>query len=104
MNGRLSPISTMSSRRSTVIVADELSGTFLSVVAGWASGVWLSARAAAAATAVMAAPVRTALRPIFADGFFIGYLAPRHFICDRTGDGAVRVSDPQRRTAVSDRR
>jgi hypothetical protein len=52
-----------------VTVADELSGTFLSVVAGGEGGVWPSTRATA--TAAAAAPVMTARLPIFVDVFFI---------------------------------
>ena len=68
MNGRLRPMSAISPRRSTVTVAEELSGTSASVVAGSAGGVWLCARAAAA-TAVSAAPVIRARRPTFEDVF-----------------------------------
>src|SRR5882724_970942 len=68
MNVRLRPMRAISPRRSTVIVAAELTGTSASVVTGSAAGVWLCARVLAA-IAVSAAPVMRARRPTFGDLF-----------------------------------
>ena len=74
MNGRLRPTSTMSPRRSTVIVTDGPSGASASVVTGSAGGVWPCARAVAA-TASIAVPLSSARRPtILGDVFCMGVL------------------------------
>src|SRR5258708_5572366 len=80
MNGRLRPTSTMSPRRSTVIVTDEPSGTFVNVVTGSAGAVWFCARAVAA-TANIAVPLMSARRPTtFGDPFCIHILDARCYL------------------------
>src|SRR5437588_1346621 len=70
MNGRFRPMSAISPRRSTVTVDEALRGISASLVSGAAGGLWFCARATAA-TAVMAAPVKSVRRATFVDVFRI---------------------------------
>src|SRR5258708_40043134 len=98
MNGRLRPTSTMSPRRSAVIVTDEPSGISINFVSGGGAGAWPCARAVAA-SANMAVPLSSARRPTtFGDRLGMGLLDGAMF--RRFGPGRKTIRDARARSLV----